>query len=246
MAPKKEKKAHNPRNTVLPGGVPRFSRTSIYRKRLLYKKKKVTVPKKAAAAANPQVTKQVKGASNGNTRVVPAHHESRYYPTEDVPRPLVHRRVAHPGKLRSSITPGTVLILLAGAHRGRRVVFLKQLPSGLLLVTGPYYLNGVPLRRVNQAYVIATSTKVDLSKVNVDAKFNDAYFTKPAAKKSKAENITEGQQDSKKPVDKARVADQQSVDNQLKAVISGVENLKQYLSSHFSLHSGQFPHELKF
>ncbi|RYY68783.1 hypothetical protein EON63_24420 [archaeon] len=33
--------------------------------------------------------------------------------------------------------------------------------------TGPYSVNGVPLRRVNQRYVIATSTKVSLTGVDV-------------------------------------------------------------------------------
>ncbi len=101
----------------------------------------------------------------------------------DVPKPLPNHKHHKTAQLRSSITAGTIVILLAGPHRGKRVVVLKQLPSGLLLVTGPFKVNGVPLKRVNQAYVIATSQKLDISKVTLNAKFTDSYFV---AKNEKA------------------------------------------------------------
>merc|ERR1712048_1051243 len=108
----------------------------------------------------------------------------RFYPVDQVPA----KRQAikpNPTKLRASIVPGTVLIVLSGRFRGKRVVFLKQLESGLLLVTGPYKLNGVPLRRLNQAYAIATSTKVNGDVSGVAKNVTDKDFLKSKAPKSK-------------------------------------------------------------
>ena len=67
------------------------------------------------------------------------------------------------------------MILLSGKHRGRRVVVLKRLDSGNYLVSGPHKVNGVPLKRVNPAYFIRTSTTVSLDGVDVSA-INDKFF----------------------------------------------------------------------
>lgn len=168
----------------------------------------------------------------------------RFYPAEDVPKPFTRRNVAKPAKLRESITPGTVLILLAGRFRGKRVVFLKQLSSGLLLVTGPYKINGVPIRRVNQAFVIATSSKVDITGVDC-AKFDDAYFakTKTATKKS-ADNFFAA--DKKEELSPARKADQKAVDTKILAAVKKADFMKPYLNSRFTLSKGQAPHAMAF
>jgi large subunit ribosomal protein L6e len=153
------------RKQLVPG-VGRLSRSQAYARRQLYKGRKTgTAPAKPETAPSKEV--QVKGSNNGETRLIPASKAPRFYPAEDARKPKQSRKTAKPTQLRDSITPGTVLILLAGRFRGKRVVFLKQLESGLLLVTGPYKINGVPLRRVNQAYVIATSTKIELGDFKV-------------------------------------------------------------------------------
>lgn len=149
------------RSKELVPGIGRLSRSQVFAKRGLYKGPKKS-EKPAAAEAQETIEKTVGGDKNGGKRLVPVNKAPRFYPAEDVRQPKKSRKSHNPTALRSSITPGTVLILLAGRFRGKRVVFLKQLESGLLLVTGPYKINGVPLRRVNQAYVIATSTKVNI------------------------------------------------------------------------------------
>merc|ERR1712194_302167 len=151
------------------------------------------------------------------------------------------KKAAAPAKLKKKITPGAVLILLAGRFRGSRVVFLKQLEGGALLVTGPYAINGVPLRRVNQRFCIATSTKVDVSKAKADA-VKDAFFARDGKTKGKAEPfaadaVKTGRSDAQK-------AEQKKVDESIVKSLSA--DHKAYLKSRFSLSSNMYPHELKF
>ena len=148
--------------------------------------------------------------------------------------------------MRKSITPGTILILLAGRFRGKRVVCLKALESGLLLVSGPFKVNGVPLRRVNQAYVIATSTKIDVSGVDVSS-INDEYFAKSKdEKKEGEEEFFLG--DAPKPaiVSDQRNADQKKVDDALSKAVGAVPMLEAYLAAQFTLTSSDKPHLMKF
>merc|ERR1711871_1843075 len=167
----------------------------------------------------------------------------RYYPAEDVKKKLGnHHNTTKQTKLRANITPGTVLILLAGHFKGQRVVFLKQLDSGLLLITGPYSINGVPLRRVPQSYVISTQTKIDISGVTIPAEVNDEMFKKPKVAKKKNDETFFEKEKTSEGVSDARKALQKKVD----AEVGKTPLLKEYLSSKFSLKKGDKPHLMTF
>jgi len=236
------------RNKTIAPHLGRLSRSQVFAKRGLHKGQKKS--EKPAVPETP-LTKEVQvgGEKNGSTRIVPTSKAPRYYPAEDVRKPKKSRKIVCPTKLRPTITPGTVLILLAGRFRGKRVVFLKQLESGLLLVTGPFRVNGVPLRRVNQAYVIATSAKIDFEGITIDEKINDAYFAKPSVKgRSSAEEefFADGKPKEKEPFSESKAADQKAVDKAIIAAIKEEEYLDKYLKATFGLTKGQYPHLLKF
>ncbi|XKL65255.1 hypothetical protein PGB90_008675 [Kerria lacca] len=217
------------------------------------KSEKKEIIQKAKKKKRPTiVTKPIKGEKNGEFRKIHLKRKN-YYPS--LKRPKAHRPRGfyskHKRFFRPSLTPGTVLILLAGVNKGKRVVLLKNLSSGLLLVTGPYLLNGVPLRRVQQCHVIGTKTKLDIHSLNLPAKLNDQFFKRIIEKKK----IKKGEKTIFVPKKKSyqpnaeRKELQKVVDKQLLEVIKKHPQKKlllAYLSAMFGLKNNQYPHRLQF
>lgn len=120
------------------------------------------------------------------------------------------------------------------------------------MITGPYAINGVPLRRINPAYVIATSQKVSLN--GVTANVDDSFFKKgkrftknelKGASEHRLKKCEEGKSAETKWKSELKGV-QKSVDAKILENIKGVEHLKGYLGARFTLTNSTRPHELKF
>jgi large subunit ribosomal protein L6e len=115
-------------------------------------------------------------------------------------------------------------------------------------------LNGCPLRRINQRYLVATSTRLDISKLKIEDRINDDYFRRVKAETSnkkaakKDGDIFEAKKEEYKPSEE-RKTDQAAVDKQILEIISkhpDASMLKAYFKHTFSLSKGQFPHQMVF
>ena len=172
--------------------------------------------------------------------------KKNWYPVSDLKTHFKRKcKIPKKSHISAELVPGQVVILLSGRFRGRRVVYLKKLESGLLLVTGPYNYNGVPLKRVNAAYVLPTNTKLKVDeklaegikeelfkRVNIEIKEEKDFFVEEKAKK---ERVTE-----------ERKKAQNDVDTQVKKAVDEVPMMKEYLRNRFALKNGDKPHLMKF
>lgn len=104
-------------------------------------------------------------------------------------------------------------------------------------------MNGVPIKRVNQAYTISTSAKVDLKDVDV-SKLNDETFKKDKTKVSRSHKFFQKDAPETKVTDDRKKL-QKEVDGALVKNI-GDAMMKKYLGARFSLTKSDAPHAMKF
>ena len=147
--------------------------------------------------------------------------------------------------ISAPLTPGQVVIILSGRFRGRRVVYLKKLESNLLLVTGPYKYNGVPLKRVNAAYVLPTNTKLNIN-AEIAKNINDKFFDRVDIERTKEEDFFEDKEKKKGRISEDKKKLQTEVDTEVKKAVDGVPMMKEYLRNRFALKNGDKPHLMKF
>ena len=171
--------------------------------------------------------------------------KKNWYPVSNLKRHFIRKcKVPKASHIAAPLTPGQVVIILSGRFRGRRVIFLKKLESNLLLVTGPYKYNGVPLKRLNAAYVLPTNTKLKLGEVakNVD----DKFFNRVKIERKKEEDFFEDAKKKKDRITENRKKMQDEVDIAVKKAVDEVPMMKEYLRNRFALKNGDKPHLMKF
>jgi large subunit ribosomal protein L6e len=171
--------------------------------------------------------------------------KKNWYPTTNLKQHFKRKsKLPKPTHIQHALQPGQIVILLSGRFRGKRVVYLKKLDSGLLLVTGPYKYNGVPLKRVNQAYVLPTSTKVNLADVAKDV--TDELFKRVEIKRESEKDFFEEPATKKGRITDDRKNAQVKVDSEVIKAVNAVPELNKYLKFRFALKNGDKPHLMKF
>ena len=172
--------------------------------------------------------------------------KKNWYPVSDL-KTHFKRKCKIPKKthISAEFKPGQVLILLSGRFRGRRVVFLKKLESGLLLVTGPHKYNGVPLKRVNAAYVLPTNTTIKIDP-KVGESIKDDFFKRDTIERKDEKDFFVEDKAKQERITEERKKAQNDVDTLVKKAVDEVPMMKEYLRNRFALKSGDKPHLMKF
>ncbi|KAM0671339.1 60S ribosomal protein L6 [Ordospora colligata] len=140
------------------------------------------------------------------------------------------RTAVKPRVSRSDLTSGMIVVVLEGVYAAKRVVYLKSLENNLTLCVGPRSINGVGLFKIDERYLLATSTVL---KIDVDAKID-------------CENVFLAERDVYALPNAGASSTEQKIDEQVMKAVKAVEYMKTYLSEQFEIDATKDFYSLKY
>ncbi|KMV65703.1 ribosomal protein L14E/L6E/L27E [Encephalitozoon cuniculi EcunIII-L] len=154
-------------------------------------------------------------------RVIP--DDAGLYMPDDIPRFVEKykaRTARKPRVRRTDLVKGMVVVVLEGVFASRRVVYLKGLEDNIALCAGPKSINGIPLFRIDERYLLATSTVLDLN-MDIDIDGKDTVLTERDVYAV--------------PMDVEMTDAERKIDEEIAKAARRVEYMKSYLSEPFEI-----------
>ncbi|AEA38705.1 60S ribosomal protein L6B (nucleomorph) [Cryptomonas paramecium] len=125
---------------------------------------------------------------------------------------------------------GSIVIISFGKLRGKKAIILRTTKCQMFVISGPFSLNGISIRRIKPGHIITTRNRLDVDSVNTRI-FDDEYFI--FLKKSRKR----GNQDLKNRLKMAHALREIHIDRYLLNQISTNLFLKAYLKAKYTQNS---------
>lgn len=147
------------------------------------------------------------------------------YESEDVPKYIEKymKKLAKKAQRtrRTDLETGMITVVCEGIYESKKVFYLKGLDNNLVICAGIRDVNGVPFFKIDESYLLATSTKIPVNINEITVKENEV----PLITKDKSIEIME--------VDYSDKMNQ--IEKSLLEEVKKVDFLKSYLSAPFEI-----------